>query len=350
MLNLEVTPNLEILYLEHCKELIELCIPDECLRFQSLNLNNSKLKILNLGPILSLETLTLVGCCDLEGFYMPFGCTKLKFLSLNGSKLRNLILGPTPDLETLSLVRCHDFEELLPFLSTKLKSLSLHKSRLRSLDLGLTPDLETLILAECDLKAFHMPLQCQKLKSLSLNELCMPSRHLNLRSLDLCHSTLSTLDIELTPNLERLYLKDCLYLVEINAPVGCLEKLVYLDLSGCGRFKSFLFDKQSKSLEVGSLSELHLIADPKDKCPTHPDHNLPKFQFTCFYEEDAAASSFGNFEKLISIVWKPIVKASDATMVTTECAMYGVPKTPKCRSDALDQLASLLSESFVMCK
>ncbi|GJR40321.1 disease resistance TIR-NBS-LRR class family protein [Tanacetum coccineum] len=455
-MNLGVTPNIEILNLEHCQELIEFDIPDGCPKLQSLNLNNSKLQSLNLGPSPNLETLSLVGCCDLEEFCMPFGCPKLKSLSLDGSNLKNLNLGPTPDLEVLSLVRCCDLEELLPFRCTKIKSLSLNNSRLRNLDFGPTPDLETLSLAECDLEAFHVPFRCPKLKSLSLNgsklrnlhlgltrdletlslagcdleelhapfgcpklislvlnnskmrnlnlgptpdlenlslagcdleelhmpfgypklislilnnsklrnlnlgptpklenlsldgcdleefyvpfgcpklkslslnssglknfilgptpdleilsligynleELRMPSRRLNLRSLDLCHSKLRTLDIELTPNLERLDLKDCLNLTEINAPIGCLKKLVYLDLSGCGRYKSFLFDKRSRTLDVGCLSELHLIAHPIDRCPMHPVNNLPKFQFTCFYEEDPAAASFGNLEKLISI-------------------------------------------------
>nr|GEU43538.1 hypothetical protein [Tanacetum cinerariifolium] len=130
----------------------------------------------------------------------------------------------------------------------------------------------------------------------------MPSRCLNLRSLDLCYSKLRSLDIELTPNLERLDLKDCLNLTEINAPVGCLKKLVYLNLSGCGRFKSFLFDKQSKLLEVGSLSELHLIAESKDTSPFDTIiKDLSNCLFTCFYKEDPAASSFGNLEKLIFI-------------------------------------------------
>ncbi|PWA86312.1 disease resistance protein (TIR-NBS-LRR class) [Artemisia annua] len=268
-MNLGVTPNIEILNLEYCQELKELCIPDGCPKLQSLNLNYSKLKSLDLGPSPNLETLSLVGCCDLEEFCMPFHCTKLKSLSLDGSNLKNLNLGPTPDLEVLSL----------------LKSLSLNSSQLKNFILGLTPDLEILSLI-----------------GYNLVELRMSYRRLNLRSLDLSHSKLRTLDIELTPNLERLDLKDCLNLTEINAPVGCLKKLVYLNLSGCGRFKSFLFDKQSKILEVGSLSELHIIAESKDIVdPLQPVKDLSNFLFTCFYKEDPAASSFGNLEKLISI-------------------------------------------------
>ncbi|GKF12345.1 Toll/interleukin-1 receptor domain-containing protein [Tanacetum coccineum] len=129
----------------------------------------------------------------------------------------------------------------------------------------------------------------------------MPIRCLNLGSIAASHSKLRTLDIELTQNFERLDLENCLYLLEINVPVGCLGKLVYLDLSGCGRFKSFLFDKRSKSLEVGSLSELDLTAESIDICPLHPNSSLPKFQFTCSYKEDPTTQSFRNLKKLISM-------------------------------------------------
>ncbi|PWA88785.1 disease resistance protein (TIR-NBS-LRR class) [Artemisia annua] len=122
-----------------------------------------------------------------------------------------------------------------------------------------------------------------------------------LRFLDLSHTRLRKLNLGLTPNLERLDLTDCWNLVEINAPVGCLKNLLYLDLSGSGRFKSFLFDKQSNSLKVGSSSEFHLIVESVDKSALHMDNNLRNYKFTCFYKEDPAASSFGNLEKLISI-------------------------------------------------
>nr|GEW57933.1 disease resistance protein [Tanacetum cinerariifolium] len=167
------------------------------LRF--LDLSYSNLTTLNLELTLNLEILNLEHCTDLEELYIPNGCPKLQYLNLDFSKLRNLRLGPTPDLETLSLGGC-----------SNLLQLHLHR--------------------------------CPKLKVLKLDG-----------------SGLRTLDLGLTPNLEGLDLKGCSNLVDINAPDGCLEKLVYLDLSGCGRFKSFLFNEQSKPLRVDSLSELHLI-------------------------------------------------------------------------------------------
>nr|GFB73601.1 Toll/interleukin-1 receptor (TIR) domain-containing protein [Tanacetum cinerariifolium] len=167
----------------------------------------------------------------------------------------------------------------------KLRFLDLSYSNLTTLNLEVTPKLEILNLEHCkDLEELYIPYRCPNLKALKLDG-----------------SALRTLDLGLTSNLERLDLKDCSNLVDINAPDGCLENLVYLDLSGCGRFKSFLFDKQSKPLKDGSLSELHLIGESIDICPLHPKNSFPKFMFTCFYKEDPAASSFGNLEKLISI-------------------------------------------------
>jgi Leucine-rich repeat (LRR) protein len=111
---------------------------------------------------------------------------------------------------------------------------------------------------------------------------------------------LRTLDLGLTPKLKRLNLTNCYDLVEINAPVGCLKNLHFLDLSGCGRFKSFVFDKRSQPAEAGSLPELHLIAEPTDVCLLHPNNSFSKFRFSCYYKEDPG-SSFGNIERLISL-------------------------------------------------
>ncbi|PWA88788.1 disease resistance protein (TIR-NBS-LRR class) [Artemisia annua] len=55
-----------------------------------------------------------------------------------------------------------------------------------------------------------------------------------LRFLDLSYTGLRRLNLGLTPNLESLDLKECRNLVEVNAPVGCLKNLLYMDLSGCG--------------------------------------------------------------------------------------------------------------------
>ncbi|GJV50996.1 Toll/interleukin-1 receptor domain-containing protein [Tanacetum coccineum] len=209
---------------------------------------------------------------------------KLRFLDLSYSNLKMLNLKVTPKLEILNLEHCANKELYIAHGCPKLQYLNLDFSNFEKLDLGPTPDLETLSLGGCsNLLQLHLH-GCTKLKVLKLDG-----------------SKLRTLDLGLTPNLERLDLKDCSKLEKIDAPDGCLEKLVYLDLSGCGRFKSFLFDKQSKPLKVGSLSELHLIGESIAICPLHPDNSFPKFQFTCFYKEDPAASSFRNLKKLISM-------------------------------------------------
>lgn len=92
-------------------------------------------------------------------------------------------------------------------------------------------------------------------------------------------------------------------LVELHVPIGGLKNLVYLDLSGCLRFKSFLFqikddtkDDTDESFQFGPLAELSFILK---RCPIHPENNFPKFQFTCLHKEDLPSLT-RNIEKLIS--------------------------------------------------
>nr|GEV58695.1 disease resistance protein (TIR-NBS-LRR class) family [Tanacetum cinerariifolium] len=130
--------------------------------------------------------------------------------------------------------------------------------------------------------------------SISVSVACPNLKFLNLNKL-----RLRRLDLELIPNLERLCLADCGELVEINAPVGCLKKVVYLNLSGCLRFTDFVFLGRSEPKVNCSSATLHLVGECLNLCPLHPNSNLPKLQFRCFYSEDLP-SSVGNIEKLIS--------------------------------------------------
>ncbi|KAL7599321.1 hypothetical protein Lser_V15G22309 [Lactuca serriola] len=291
------------------------------LRF--LDLSYSMLRTLDLGLTPNIETMNLKGCCNLVELHMPVGCFKLKTVDLSRSMLRTLDLGSAPNLELIDLEGCSDLVELImPCRCPNLRSLILNNSKLRTLDIGQTPNIEYLDLKNCyDLEELYMPHECQKLTFLNISR-----------------SKLRNLDIGLTPNLEKLDLKKCYNLVNLNMADECLRKVVYLDLSGCLRFKSFLFhiggdasfskinasfgevdasrseddascaegdascseDHDDESLMVGPLAELHLIAESLDGCPFHPESNLPKFQFSCFYKEDKPLLT-RNLEKLIAV-------------------------------------------------
>ncbi|GJW06809.1 Toll/interleukin-1 receptor domain-containing protein [Tanacetum coccineum] len=348
-LHLGNTPNLKNLKLEGCNAMVEFQMPAESLKLEHLDLSHSKLKTIHLGSTPNLEKLILKGCNDLVELEVPSECLKLEDLYLSHSKLRYLYLGNTPKLECLILEGCNDLVEFqmpaeklqMPDESLNLVYLDLSHSKLKTIHLGSTPNLEKLILKGCnDLVKLQMPDESLNLEYLDLShsklmtvhlvsnlnlkaltlegcnelvELQMPTESLNLEYLYLSHS--KTIHLGNTPNILTLILKNChdlaqLYLpgeilklvsldLKINAPVGCLKRLVFLDLSGSGRFKSFWSDKQLDK-HHDSLSELHLIAEPIDVCPLHSDNDFPKFKFSCYYKE-GQASSFGNLERLISV-------------------------------------------------
>ncbi|GJR35284.1 TMV resistance protein N-like protein [Tanacetum coccineum] len=294
--DLMLAPNLESLTIGRCKDFVELHIPaDHRLKLEYLHIFNSKLTNLHLGNTPNLKTLELKSC-DLVEFQIPseslrlehldlklqMQCLKLKELNLSLSKLKTIHLGSTPNLEELILDGCNDLVELeMPAESLKLERLNLSHSKLKTIHLGSTPNLERLILDGCN----------------DLVELEMPAESLKLERLNLRGSKLRTLDLGLTPNLKWLNLKNSYDLLESKAHIGCLRNLAFLDLSGCGSFKFFVFHKLSLRAEAGSL---HLITEPTDVCSLHSNHDSPKFQFFCYYKEDKA-SSFGNLERLISL-------------------------------------------------
>ncbi|KAL7605549.1 hypothetical protein Lser_V15G19717 [Lactuca serriola] len=82
----------------------------------------------------------------------------------------------------------------------------------------------------------------------------------NLINLEISYSKLRTLDLGLTPNLESV----------------------------------------EESLEVVPLTELHVVAKSLERCPLHPDNDLPNLRFSYFYKEDRYSFTI-NLEKLISI-------------------------------------------------
>ncbi|CAH1416313.1 unnamed protein product [Lactuca virosa] len=112
-----------------------------------------------------------------------------------------------------------------------------------------------------------------------------------LRFLVLMYSDLRTLDFGMTPNLERLDLQGCYDLTEVHAPAGCLERLVYLDLGGCSRFRSFSFIKQFESLELFRLPNLSVHVKCLEEFPRDSSNNLPMLQFKFHYFKEQPSST-----------------------------------------------------------
>ncbi|GJT97389.1 disease resistance TIR-NBS-LRR class family protein [Tanacetum coccineum] len=301
-----ITPNLERLSLHDSFKLKELCMPVSCQKLKHLVISESKLRTFDLGLIPNLETLSLENSRNLEELCMPVSCQKLKHLDISGSKLRTFDNGLTPNLEMLSLIDSCDLVELfMPVCCQKLKHLIISQSKLRTFDLGLTPNLEWLSLDNCAyFVELHVSAACPNLKFLNLcGSWSLRSLDLelipNLKSLNLRESSLTSLDLEPIPNLERLDLQKCHELVKINAPVGCLRKVGYLNLRNCLRFTDFDFRGRSEPKVNCNSATLHLVGDSLDLCQLHPNSNLPKLQFDCSYTE-YLSSSVGNIEKLIS--------------------------------------------------
>ncbi|GJX21337.1 Toll/interleukin-1 receptor domain-containing protein [Tanacetum coccineum] len=273
ILNLKVTPKLEILNLVHCANK-ELYIAHGCPKLQYLNLDFSNFEKLDLGPTPDLETTShalhpdnsfpkfqftcfykedpaassfgnlkklisigLCSCTNLESFSRSiYSLQCLEKLTLEGSipvvykdfqqllavldsihsKLTNkLHLGNIPNLEKLILKGRNDLIEFqMPAESLNLQHLNLSHSKLKTIQLGNTPSLKELILKGCN----------------DLVEFQMPDKRLWLKDLDLSHSKLKTIQLRNTPYLEKLILKGCNDLVEFQMPDKCL-RLKDLDLS-----------------------------------------------------------------------------------------------------------------------
>ncbi|KAI3796515.1 hypothetical protein L1987_39188 [Smallanthus sonchifolius] len=95
-----------------------------------------------------------------------------------------------------------------------------------------------------------------------------------LKFLFLDSTKLRSLDLGLTPNLERLHLECCFDLVKLYVHGGCLKSLVYLNLSGCRSLKSCLFIEQLQSLEVLHIGTLNLREFPDYTLTGHTINSL----------------------------------------------------------------------------
>ncbi|CAI9284457.1 unnamed protein product [Lactuca saligna] len=258
-LDLGLTPNIEMLNLRGCRELVKLHMLARCSKLINIDLSSSMLRTIDLGPAPNLEILNLKGCEELVELHMLPGCLKLITVDLSWSMLRTLDLRSTPNLELLDLKGCSELIELhMPDKSPNLRSLELSYSKLRTLDIGLTPKLEYLEITYCyDLEELHMADECQKLTSLSITrskfrnldlgltpslktldlkhcydfeELHMTSECRKLTFLNISHSKLRSLDLKLTPNLETLDLKHCYDFEELHMTSEC-RKLTFLNIS-----------------------------------------------------------------------------------------------------------------------
>ncbi|KAJ9564032.1 hypothetical protein OSB04_009192 [Centaurea solstitialis] len=122
-----------------------------------------------------------------------------------------------------------------------------------------------------------------------------------LRFLILSFSKLRTLDLKLTPNLEKLDLNGCSDLEELHTPDddGCLKKLDFLNLKDCGKIKheSLSFIRRLESLKVLCLTGLSMEEFP-DIIPGHyNDSLLEELEFR-HNDIEELPSSIGNLQKL----------------------------------------------------
>jgi len=259
-------------------------VPVESFKLESLIINNSKLRTLDLSWAWNIVMLNVARCEYLVALHMPIESPNLKHLRLQCSKLKTLKLTCALNLEEVDLTRCKDLEQLqMPIEKFNLKSIYIKNCKLRTLNLTWAENLKNLKVEDCeDLEELHMPA-----KSLELNSIIMNG----------C-SKVRILELGQCPNLRQLELQVNYNLVEIHAPIVCLQECVHINISCCVRFKHILFNRWFP--EVG-LRELHLSAKSLDTCPLHPDNNMPKLGFEYIYDHLPTSIIWtGNFEKLIS--------------------------------------------------
>ncbi|XP_035840776.1 disease resistance protein RUN1-like isoform X1 [Helianthus annuus] len=122
-----------------------------------------------------------------------------------------------------------------------------------------------------------------------------------LKFLNLSNSKeLRSLDLGLTPNLERLNLEDCKKLVALVVHGGCLKTLVYLNLSYCDSLKSLSFIEQFESLEVLDIGGLNLKEIPDYIITGHSRNTLLELNLSWNMIEEVPLS-IGNLHKLVSL-------------------------------------------------
>ncbi|XP_028950707.2 disease resistance protein RUN1-like [Malus domestica] len=129
----------------------------------------------------------------------------------------------------------------LKFLSEKLSYLFWHNCPLKSLSSNFNPE----NLVEIDMQHSWVEHLWKGTK---------PLGKLKIINLKGSHRLKETPDFTEAKNLEKLILGRCTSLYEVHPSISALEKLVLLDLSWCGKLKTFSSNISMKSLETLDLS------------------------------------------------------------------------------------------------
>ncbi|KAF5761216.1 putative TIR domain, P-loop containing nucleoside triphosphate hydrolase [Helianthus annuus] len=123
-----------------------------------------------------------------------------------------------------------------------------------------------------------------------------------LKFLDLSNSKeLRSLDLGLTPNLERLHLEWCMKLVALDVHGGCLKSLVYLNLCNCKSLKSISFIEQLESLGFLDMGGLNLKGFLDYIITGHSSNSLLELNLSYNEDIEEVPSSIGNLHKLVSL-------------------------------------------------
>ncbi|KAM0048277.1 putative leucine-rich repeat domain superfamily [Helianthus debilis subsp. tardiflorus] len=102
------------------------------------------------------------------------------------------------------------------------------------------------------------------------------------------------------PNLEWLNLGSCVELEKLDVHDGCLQSLVYLDVSHCESLKSVFFIEQMESLEVLRITGLKLKEFPNYITTGHSINSLLELHLSWNHIKEVP-SSIGNLHKLVSL-------------------------------------------------
>ncbi|XP_024177195.1 uncharacterized protein LOC112182868 [Rosa chinensis] len=163
---------------------------------------------------------------------------------------------PFANMESLRMLKIYNviFSGCLEFLSNELSFLEWHGYPLKSLPSCFEPD-----------KLVELNLYQSEIEQL-WEEIERPLEKLVIINLTDCEYLIKTPDFDKVPKLERLILKGCTRLSEVDLSVGVLQRLILLNLEGCECLTTLL----PNSINLRSLTKFILSGCSKLK-------NLPEF-------------------------------------------------------------------------